>query len=306
MRLKPTTTWLALAALLVVVAVLLARRRGESGPIVAGKPLGHWVDIIEDKKAGKTERQEALGAISDTTNKAALQSLILDRIEAAYSPSARSYHQAYISTPAWLRRLLPKPRFGHIQFQTVVLLDGIMPEPSARQRAAIRTMLYFTHVNDADFAVQLAALSTATQTIPESIAFLRERLATDDATERLNICETIRAKYKFDGWSRHRDEVAGLLADLRKLAASDPDPGGRKAARQALDKLTFELGASESAGARSPGPNSENTLIQPSLFASPVQPADRPLALDAPRAASELNLELAPPTPTTGAEPFKP
>lgn len=319
MRLKPTTFWLALSALLVVVAVLLTRSRHETGPIVSGRPLSHWVNVIETPGFGawtstggirtyygQPEYNQALQALDKNTDKAALQSLILDRIEAAYSPTAKFWHRAYFSIPTWLRQPFPAPRFGHVQFQTVELLDGIMPEPSARQRAAIQTMLGFRHINGADGAVNLVALSTATQTVPESIAFLRQLLATNDGTERVNLCETIRAKYKFDGWSRHREDVAGLLADLGKLATSDPNPDCRRAAHQALDKLTFELGASESAVAQNAAQKSGSSLTQASLFASPVQPNERPLVLDAPRAASELNLQLVPSTPTPGADPFKP
>ncbi len=306
MRLKPTTTWLALSALLIALVLLLARGPFETGPIVSGRPMSHWLDVIEAGRIGGAEFNEARNALVHTTNRAALQVLVLDRIEAAYSPSAKFWHQTYISTPTWLRRLLPKPHFGHIQFQTVELLDGIMPEPSARQRAAIQTMLSFGPMNDADGAARLVALSTATQTVPESIASLRQQLAIDDVTLRLNSCEAIRAKYKFEGWSSHREAVAGLLADLRKLSTSDPDPDGRKAARQALDKLTFELGASESAAGKPRETKPESTLTKASLYETPAHPEERPLILDAPRAASELNFQLAPPAPAPGSDPFKP
>lgn len=311
MRLKPTTIWPALAALVIVfvVAVALIRSRLETGPVFAGRPLSHWINVLEAGRASdKAEHQLASKAVQEakTADPAALQSAILDRIEAAYSTSAKYWYRTYFSIPPKLRSHLPKPRFGRIEFQTVVSLDGIMPEPSARQWAAIQKILNFPYLSDAEGAAQLVALSTATQTVPESIAFLRERLPMNEDLRHHNLFEAIRSKYNYAGWHNHHEAVSGLLADLKKISASDPNPDCRVAARQAWDKLTFELGATASADATRPEPKSGSTLTQASLYADPVPPADRPLSTDASRLASDLSLQLAPPPPPPATGLFKP
>lgn len=277
MRLKPTTLWPALAALVIVVAVVLVRWHRETDPIVAGRPLSHWVDVLEaGVHFGSPEYNRAYTILTETTEKAALQSLILGRLEAAYSPAARFWLNTYISLPAQIRAHLAKPRFGVIEPRTLMLLNDIRPEPSARQQAAIRQMLnyasFYVANQEALSAARRVSLSTATQTVPESVAWLRQQLAGPDPDGPVNACAAIRSQPRFDGWRNHRGAVAGLLADLRTMSTSAANPEGRGTARAALNRLTFELGAADIAATESTSPKPVTPATPAPTGAAPFKP----------------------------------
>ncbi|HTH50123.1 MAG TPA: hypothetical protein VMB21_21600 [Candidatus Limnocylindria bacterium] len=307
MRLKSKQPWLALAALVLLAALVGARPRPTPDPVVAGRPLSHWLEVLDNPLTAKrTEYLTASRVVFENTNHAVLQSLILDRIERSYSAPARMWSLVYGSLPPWLRSPLPEPHFGRIELGLIYRLDGITHEPSARQRAVIQRMLGYESLNNRGTSgALLVALSPSTQTAPEAIALMRQQLAVAPPERRLMVCVAIRDQRHFESWRAHREAVAGLLADLKLVATADPDPGARVEARKALDHLNSALGGLTLAGT-GPEPKLGSALTPPALFNRPLSAVDRPLAWDAPGAAADLNLHLSSPAPAAGIGLLKP
>ncbi len=311
MRLKTTMLWATLSALLMVAVVFLAQTRRDADPILAGRPISQWLGVLEKGQAASVaDYNKAYDVLFETTNhRAALQAQILDRIEAAYSPSAKLWQQAYASLPAKVSARLPQPRFGHINPQTVLLLDGIMPEPSPRQRAAIEKLLGDTSP-DNSWLISSAlrvGLSPSTQTVPDAMALLRQQLAAASPNRRFLVCGTICNQHGLEGWRNHREVLSGLVADLWKLTTAPIGIDGREAARRALDRLPRDLENLGSAAApplRDTSP--ESPRLPTTLFDNPVHSAHRTLALEAPETASNLSLQLAPTVPAAWTDTSDP
>ncbi len=212
-------------------------------PILSGKPMSHWLDVLDGNQSAKAEQEEAIRILRETDQRAALQSRILDRIEDRYSSLAIDWYQFYMSVSPRVRRHVPVPQFARIDLRVLSLLNGISTNTSPRQTAAMETVIRFgVYLQALDVAYGVA-LSEATQAPAEALSMARRELGSPDPVRRLGVCEAIRAKNGLDGWRSQGELVNGLKADLARLVAGDPVSEVAVAAHKALEHLEIELNA---------------------------------------------------------------
>ena len=266
---------------------------GVADPVLSGKPMSQWLEALESEKPGSQVWGQAFRVLADTGPKTALQAQILDRIERRFSPMTLSWYRFYFGVNRAIRRRLPRPKFGQIGNQTVAFLDGISTNASPRQKAAIESIIRFGDFSQAIGMAYLVALSDATQSPPDAIAFVRRELGSLDSNRRLNLCEALRSKSRLDSWRSHSALVSGLKQDLSKLTTSDPNPDVAIAARKALEHLEFELGA-RSYPTTETHPAAGRLLELPSQEPTVSGAPQSPFDLNPKKLSTELRMDLAP------------
>ena len=251
-------------------------------PVVSGRPISHWLDVLDRQETTKAEQEEALRLLRETDQRAALQSRILDRIEDRYSSPSLAWYQIYSGVSPRVRRHLPVPQFARMDLRVLSLLNGISTNALPRQKAAMETVVRFGSFLQALDIAYGVALSEATQSPAEALALARRELANRDPVRRLGLCEALASKRGLDAWREHSELVRGLQADLARVVASDPISEVSVAARKALGHLEGETQAPDHPAASSSASGGSRKL-EPRGNALPQSPLpDLIFPLDAP------------------------
>ena len=241
-------------------------------PVVSGRPMSHWLDVLDRQETTKVEQEEALRVLRETNQRAALQSRILDRIEDRYSSPALAWYQVYSGVSPRVRRHLPIPQFARMDLRVLSLLDGISTNALPRQKAAMETVVRFGSFLQALDIAYGVALSEATQSPAEALALARRELASRDPVRRLGLCEAMASKRELNGWRAHPELMQGLQADLARVVATDPISEVSVAARKALGHLEGETGAPAYGAASSSASGGESRKREPPGNALPQSP----------------------------------
>ena len=210
--------------------------------MLSGKPMSHWLDVLDGKGSAKAEQEEAVRILRATDQRSVLQSRILDRVEDRYSSLSLAWYQFYTSVAPRVRRHLPVPQFARLDLRTLSLLNGISTKVSPRQKSVMETVIRFgVYLQALDVAYGVA-LSEASQAPAEALSMARRELGSRDPVRRLGLCEAIGSKRSLEAWRVHGQLVNGLRADLNRLVAGDPVSEVSVAAHKALEHLDAELG----------------------------------------------------------------